>query len=85
MDDMAMPGLYATVMRDGGINPDAWRVAVDTKAFVGICPSCKAPMHGQRPDTQKHITWFTARCTACGHEVHSPGGRTVPRNSRSWH
>lgn len=87
MDDVALPGLSANVLgHDGTISLGAWLNAVSVKAFVGICKVCLAPLKGEHPEEQRNpnITWFTARCTSCGHEVTSPSGRKLARTMRSW-
>lgn len=84
---MARTGLFPDVVNpDGSIAMGSWLKAVSGKQFVGTCAKCWAPLLPQRPDeqTKPAITWFTARCSACGYEVASPSGRTLKRTFRHW-
>lgn len=71
-----MSGIYRAVLDgDGMIDMDAWAAAVAGFQMVGICDACREPLRPERPRKERHITWYTALCVGCGHEVSSPNGR----------
>lgn len=70
-----------------------WNQLADLKAVVGSCRSCSlanrhgdlvaipASMHDHMGEDGE-VTWYEARCLACGTEVAAPNGRVLRRSSR---
>lgn len=71
-----MSGIYRGLLDcEGVIVREAWAAAVAGYQTVGICDACREPLRPESPRKERHITWYSARCVGCGHEVSSPNGR----------
>lgn len=70
-----------------------WNELAGIAAIVGSCRECA--LHGRHgdlvalaPSAHDHmgedgeVTWYEARCRACGKEVAAPNGRVMRRSSR---
>lgn len=64
------------------IETRAWNRAVELGELVGECRQCGSKLKPLPTEAIRHITWYTARCVGCGHEVAAPNGLLVRRSSR---
>lgn len=66
------------------INEPAWHRANNRRELVGACrqPKCGGLLQPQDTHESNGITWYSAACLNCGHEVVSPNGRVLRRSSR---
>lgn len=67
---------------------ERWADAVSLKEHIGLCCACNGPLRALpavTPSGPGHcIIWYTSVCTACGHELVSPGGRKLAPAMRQW-
>jgi hypothetical protein len=92
------PGVNATFVGtdDTLVSKGRWNQLAGMQAVVGQCRACGGDMEALAPsehDAQgeaEQITWYEARCRACGKEVAAPNGRIFRRSSahletpRAW-
>lgn len=77
-----MTALHPRILdRNGVIIPTEWANNLTNRTAVGSCP-CGAYLWSTPTTTTGTITWYTARCDTCGHEITAPNGHTLPRGRR---
>lgn len=84
MTDVKHGGLWSAMVFSGMIRVERWHRAVEIGEVIGQCRVCGGYLIPDDigADDGAPVDWFTASCLDCGHEVASPGGRTLKHRER---
>lgn len=75
--------VYGEAIGGGAIiNSRAWNQARADGRPIGDCRVCGYPVVALPTENAAHITWYTAQCTSCRHEIASPNGEMLRRSGR---
>ena len=64
------------------INTRAWNQAAENGEPVGDCRVCGYHLKANPTGAIGHITWYTAECVNCHHEIAAPNGEILLRSAR---